>query len=81
MKQTKEDLERLICEGLIGDKVPNIAGLPKPMTDRDKLAEKLFIETHRIGMDGDWYANNAKGSIYAANIFFNVLEGKTDEDE
>ena len=50
------------------------------MTDRAKLAEKLFIETHQPGMEGCWYKNKAQVSIFAANIFFDTLEGSNNED-
>ena len=54
---------------------------PKSMTDRAKLAEKLFTEGYEIGMTDIWYKTRAKGAIFAADTFFDTLEGSNNEDE
>jgi len=52
----------------------------KSMTDRDRLAEKLFIDRmNRSGLEPA--ENKALIAISAANKFFDTLEGNNNEDE
>lgn len=52
---------------------------PRVMTDRDRLAEKLYIKWYENGMNDVWYKVRAKGAIEAANIFFDTLEANNNE--
>ena len=58
-----------------------VAAQPKPMTDRDRLAEKLFFERmkHHEGIGSAVnFKNWSEQSVDAANIFFDTLEANTE---
>ena len=48
------------------------------MTDRDRLAEKLFSTTVSTYDEDDYAIDAAKSAIKHANLFFDTLENNND---
>ena len=53
---------------------------PKPMSDRDRLAEKLYLKWYENGMNDVWYKTRTKHAIEAASIFFDTLENNNEDE-
>ena len=52
--------------------------ITKPMTDRDRLAEKLFSTTVSTYDEDDYAIDAAKSAIKHANLFFDTLENNNE---
>ena len=80
-KNPISDPERGVHELIPQHKEGKWFSVPKPsMTDRDRLAEKIFSQHVGAFEEDDYTKVVAKGAIHNANIFFDTLENNNEDE-